>query len=121
MAVNLGFKSWTRGSYTFHKHGWKLLNDPTLLGSDDVADNLVAAAAIPLANIKDAKTGESEPALQINYKSYKGYSREMEHWYTGSIMGTTNSTEDLLKFHYRSECNMITRGANKHILVKGRS
>ena len=26
MAVNLGFKSFTRGGYTFHKHDWKLLN-----------------------------------------------------------------------------------------------
>jgi len=27
MAVRLGFKSFTRGGYTFHKHDWKLLND----------------------------------------------------------------------------------------------
>ena len=33
MAVNLGFKSFSRGGYTFHKHSWKLLNDPTLLGT----------------------------------------------------------------------------------------
>ena len=30
MAVKLGFKSFTRGGYTFHKHDWKLLNDPTV-------------------------------------------------------------------------------------------
>jgi len=33
LAVQLGFKSFTRGGYTFHKHDWKLLNDPTLLGA----------------------------------------------------------------------------------------
>ena len=33
MAVKLGFKSFTRGGYTFHKHDWKLLNDPTLMGA----------------------------------------------------------------------------------------
>ena len=27
LAVKLGFKSFTRGGYTFHKHDWKLLND----------------------------------------------------------------------------------------------
>ena len=32
MAVKFGFKSFTRGGYTFHKHDWKLLNDPTLVG-----------------------------------------------------------------------------------------
>ena len=29
-AIELGFKSFGRGGYTFHKHDWKLLNDPTL-------------------------------------------------------------------------------------------
>ncbi len=57
MALNLGFKSFTRGGYTFHKHSWKLLNDPTLLGNDDVAQNLVAGVAIPLAKVADPKNG----------------------------------------------------------------
>ena len=35
LAVQLGFKSFTRGGYTFHKHDWKLLNDPNLLGATD--------------------------------------------------------------------------------------
>ena len=35
MAVQLGFKSFTRGGYTFHKHDWRLLNDPTMLGAAD--------------------------------------------------------------------------------------
>ena len=35
MAVKLGFKSFTRGGYTFHKHDWKLLNDPTLMGASN--------------------------------------------------------------------------------------
>ena len=41
MAVELGFKSFTRGGYTFHKHDWKLLNDPQLLGD---AKEFVGAA-----------------------------------------------------------------------------
>ena len=47
MAVKLGFKSFTRGGYTFHKHDWKLLNDPTLLG----ATNFLQGAMVPLANV----------------------------------------------------------------------
>ena len=31
MAVALGFRTFSRGGYTFHKHDWKLLNEPTLL------------------------------------------------------------------------------------------
>jgi len=35
MAIALGFKSLSRGGYTFHKHNWKLLNDPTMLGIEN--------------------------------------------------------------------------------------
>jgi len=87
MAVQLGFKSFTRGGYTFHKHSWKLLNDPTM-----------------------------------NYKAANGYSRELEHWVTGGgVLGYTNNGDagkDVATFHYRSECNLITRAANQHVVLK---
>ena len=41
MAVKLGFKSFTRGGYTFHKHDWKLLNDPTLVGASNYSTRVL--------------------------------------------------------------------------------
>jgi hypothetical protein len=73
---------------------------------------------IPMAKVADAKTGDKAPALEINYKATNGYSREMEHWMTGSILGASNATEDSVQFNYRSECNLITRAANRHVLLK---
>ena len=120
MALNLGFKSFTRGGYTFHKHSWKLLNDPTLLGNDDVAQNLVAGVAIPLAKVADAKSGAKSPALEMCYKAAGGYSREMEHWVTGGgVLGFTNDSNDFASFHYRSEVCLVTRAANQHVLIQG--
>ena len=116
MAVNLGFRSFTRGGYTFHKHDWKLLNDPTLLGSE--ASPTFRGVAVPMAKVADAKTGDKAPALEMNYKAANGYSREMEHWMTGSILGAKTGTEDSVQFNYRSECNLITRAANRHVLLK---
>ena len=113
MAVELGFRTFGRGGYTFHKHDFKLLNDPTLLAEADFA-----GVMIPMAKVADAKTGEKAPALEINYKASNGYSREMEHWMTGSILGASNATEDSVQFNYRSECNLITRAANRHVLLK---
>jgi hypothetical protein len=114
MALNLGFSSFSRGGYTFHKHSWKLLNDPTLL--DGSAFNGVC---IPLANVTDANTGTKAPALEMNYKASNGYSREMEHWVTGGgVLGFNNNGKDVAEFNYRSECNLITRAANQHILIK---
>jgi len=113
MAIQLGFRSFTRGGYTFHKRDWKLLNDSTLL-----ADSSFRGVAVPMAKVADAKTGDKAPALEMNYKAANGYSREMEHWMTGSILGASNATEDSVQFNYRSECNLITRAANRHVLLK---
>ena len=111
-ALNLGFRSFARGGYTFHKHDWKLLNDPTLL-----AGSHFLGAAVPMSQVADAKTGDKAPALEMNYKAANGYSREMEHWMIGSILGASNATKDNVEFHYRSECNLITRAANRHMLI----
>jgi|TARA_B100000085_G_C18562105_1_gene519994 hypothetical protein len=116
MAVSLGFKSFTRGGYTFHKHDWKLLNDPTLTvpGSD-----AIRGAMIPMSQVADANTGIKSPALELNYKSAGNYSREMEHWVEGGgVLGHVTSGKDTVKFNYRSECNLVTRAANQHILLK---
>ena len=112
-AVKLGFKSFTRGGYTFHKKPWKLLNDPTLLGS-----SAYKGVMIPLTSVIDPKSGDRAAALEMNYKAVNGYSREMEHWMTGSILGVSNTNEDSLQFNYRSECNLVTRAANQHVLIK---
>ena len=119
MAVKLGFKSFTRGGYTFHKHDWKLLNDPTLLG----ATNFLQGAMVPLTQVADPKTGYKSPALSMYYKEANGYSREMEHWVSGGgVLGHTNNGDagrDVATFHYRSEICLVTRAANQHVLIKG--
>ena len=112
-ALTLGFRSFARGGYTFHKHDWKLLNDPTLL-----ADSGFIGVGVPMSQVADAKTGEKAPALEMNFKAANGYSREMEHWMIGSVLGASNATKDNVEFHYRSECNLITRAANRHMLIK---
>ena len=113
-AVRLGFKSFGRGGYTFHNKSWKLLNDPTLLGG-----SAYKGVMIPMTSVIDPKSGERAAALEMNYKAVNGYSREMEHWMTGSILGVSNTNEDSLQFNYRSECNLVTRAANQHVLIKG--
>ena len=113
MAVALGFKSFTRGGYTFHKHDWKLLNDPTL-----GAVGGPKGALIPMAQVADAQTGVKAPALELNYKSAGNYSREMEHWVEGGgVLGHVTSGKDTVKFNYRSECCLVTRAANQHVLI----
>jgi hypothetical protein len=119
LAVKLGFKSFTRGGYTFHKHDFKLLNDPTLLG----ATNFLQGCMVPMSQVTDPRTGYKAPALAMYYKEANGYSREMEHWVTGGgVLGHTNNGDagrDVATFHYRSEIALVTRAANQHVIIKG--
>src|SRR6056300_1637912 len=119
MAINLGFKSFSRGGYTFHKHAWKLLNDPTLLGQTSIGQQVASGVMIPIASVVDPRSGNRAPALEMNYKATNGYSREMGHWVTGGgVLGFNNDTKDLAQFNYRSECCLVTRAANQHVLIK---
>jgi hypothetical protein len=121
MAIQLGFKSFTRGGYTIHKHDWKLLNDPTLGGvfANTTTAGAVVGAMLPLANVADPKTGDRSPALEMVYKSAGGYSRDVEHWVTGGgVLGYNTDGDDLAKFNYRSEVALVTRAANQHVLLK---
>jgi len=116
MAVQLGFKSFTRGGYTFHKHDWKLMNDPTLLG----ASTKYIGAMVPMTRVTDPVSGAKAPALEMNYKESNGYSREMEHWVRGGgVLGHNELTEDILEMNYRSEIALVTRAANQHVIIKG--
>jgi len=116
MAVQLGFKSFTRGGYTFHKHDWKLLNDPTLLG----ASSVYQGAMVPLSQVVDPRSGSRAPSLEMNYKAANGYSREMEHWITGGgVLGYNQNGVDAVEFNYRSEVALVVRAANQHVAIKG--
>ena len=118
LAVKLGFKSFTRGGYTFHKHDWKLMNDPQLVGGMTAAE--YRGAMIPMASYVDPQSGVSSPALEMVYKEANGYSRELEHWVTGgAVIGNKTDDSDIAKFHYRSECQLVTRAANQHVILRG--
>ena len=117
MAVQLGFKSFTRAGYTFHKNSWKLLNDPSLIAG--LSTKPFKGAMVPLTQVADAKTGVKAPALEMNFKEVNGYSRDMEHWVEGGgVLGYATNGKDTAKFNYRSECNLITRAANQHVVLK---
>ena len=113
MAVNLGFKSFTRGGRTFHNKRWKLLNDPTLLGGTDFKGVL-----IPTGMAVDAKTGKSVPVLEMNYKSGPNENRLMKSWATESVLGARTGTKDIAQINYLSEVNLVTRAANQYTLFK---
>jgi hypothetical protein len=118
MALNLGFNSFSRGGYTFHKKTYDLFNRPDLLGADGFNYNGYGMC-IPMDAQKDAKSGESIPSLRIRYKAANGYSREMEHWLTGGaiLQNKTNGTDEL-RCNYRTERGFEGFAPNRFLLFK---
>jgi hypothetical protein len=118
VAVNLGFNSFTRGGYTFHKKTYDLFNHPKLLGMDN-SNYPGFGIVIPMDSRRDARTGDKIPSLRIRYKAVPGYSREMEHWLTGSaVLKNKTNTSDVLKSHYRTERGFEGFAPNIFMLIK---
>ena len=118
MALNLGFNSFSRGGYTFHKKTYDLFNHPKLMGADGF--NFPGyGICIPMDTQRDAKSGSKIPSLRIRYKAANGYSREMEHWLTGSaVLKNKTNSEDNLKSHYRTERGFEGFAPNRFMLIK---
>jgi len=128
MAVNLGFKGFTRGSYNFFKTDWKLLNDPTLLGSVAAAAGKIRGALIPVGT-KEVYEGEyngngggekiTVPFLQSKYRVAGAENRKYKTWVTGTVGGVYTDDEDVMKVHHLSERMLCTTGANNFMLFEG--
>ena len=118
MALNLGFNSFSRGGYTFHKKTYDLFNRPDLLGAATFKYNGYGMC-IPMDSQRDAKSGESIPSLRMRYKAANGYSREMEHWLTGgAILQNKTSEVDELRCNYRTERGFEGFAPNRFLLFK---
>ena len=115
MALNFGFQSFSRGGYTFHKKLYDMFNDRGMAGSLGYRKR---ALFVPSGVQKDPRSGLNIPALQIRYREANGYSRKMEHWFTGSaVLANPTSTSDALNCHYRTERGLQVFGANRYLSV----
>lgn len=127
MAVNLGFKGFTRGTYNFFKSDWKLLNDPTLLGAV-TAEAKVRGVLIPVGT-KEVYEGEyngngagskiTTPFLQCMYRASKADNRKYKTWLTGNIFGVHTDDDDVMRENHLSERMLNTVGANNFMIFEG--
>ena len=118
IAVAFGFKSFTRGGYTFHKKTYDMFNYLPMLGAAGY-NHPGMGMVIPGDMKKDSKTGKSIPSLRVRYKEAGGYSRKMEHWLTGSagLANPTNETDDM-QLHYRTERGFEGFASNRFVLLE---
>ena len=118
IAVAFGFNSFTRGGYTFHKKVYDMFNYSPMLGAAGYA-YAGMGLVIPGDSQRDVRTREAIPSLRIRYKAAEGYSREMEHWLTGSA-GLAQATDDVdnMKCHYRTERGFEGYASNRFMLIE---
>ncbi len=125
MAVNLGFKGFTRGTYNIFKTDYSLLNDPTLLGA--VVGNKIRGMLIPVGT-KEVYEGEyygntdgdkiTVPFLQSKYRVAGDENRKYKTWLTGSVGGVYTNDNDKMEVHHLSERMLCTTGANNFMLFE---
>lgn len=127
MAVNLGFKGFTRGTYNFFKTDWKVLNDVTLLGAVE-PEAKVRAILIPVGT-KEVYEGEyngrgagskvTTPFLQCMYRASSVENRKYKTWLTGSVFGVNTDDDDVMRENHLSERMLNVVGANNFMIFEG--
>jgi hypothetical protein len=122
-AIQMGFKSFAYGGYTFHKTTYKGFNHTQMLGYATVANGdskyRTMSLVVPSDSQIDPVTRASVPSLQVRYKEADGYSREMEHWLEGgAVLQNKTSGVDKLKANYRTHRGFEGFAPNRFVLVE---
>lgn len=128
-ALELGFKGLSIGTYEFYVQPWKVLNNNTVFGGDNIADaDKIHGAMIPLGDTDVTYKNQgmaqdsvaSVPYLTLMFKEGNGYSRKLEEFPLGSVMlGNPTTDTDELQIHLRTERMLRTAGAQKFVLIEG--
>lgn len=118
LALHLDFESFTRNGISFHMTDWKVLNDPTVLGSENFLDTNIACLFVPatkkqVTNDKGAK--ESQPYISIRYRKQGDVNRYMRTKIFG--LPGTEIREDKMEIQYISEQTNQVVGANEFLVV----
>ncbi|MDA8042602.1 MAG: hypothetical protein MPJ22_09320, partial [Pirellulales bacterium] len=116
MGINLGFRSWRRGSYDFYKKDWKYLNQTDGRGS--FAD--IQGVSIPMGskNVYD-QMGEKvmEPYLCAKYLESPQQSRKAQSWaHGGTPQGGYVNGLDQLSVEHLTERGLMVAGRNNFFI-----
>lgn len=128
MALNLGFKGFTRGTYDFYKYDMKYLNDPTWRGTMyagtstgtnvGTVNGLLCPAGTKTVYDQMLGTSTKLPFLHIRYRKSPTEDRRYKSWVTGSAGGASTSNIDVMQVNFLSERCVCTLGANNFFLFR---
>lgn len=112
MAIMLDFSSILVDGVTFHFTPWRLLDDPTLLGSSKFLLTAPAFIIIPtgMANVYEDGNAKSRPYLSARYRKDGDVNRKRKVQIFG--LGGTPQKEDKMTANFLSEMTNQVVGAN---------
>ena len=122
--LNLDYKGFQHGGYTFIKQGWKYLKDETFRGNSAIADeNRVNFLAIPIG-MTPVADGDQDLAFNPrttmrNYMTQWAL-RDYDSWTEGGawVSPRTNG-DDKFKVHFLNESLLALYNAEKFLLGEG--
>ncbi len=117
-SVDLGFNSFRKGSYTFHKKELEAFNHPNVTGSTGYTypDK---GFIIPTDKGKDVKTGAQIDSICMRYKKAPHMDRMYIHKITGihAPMGPTSDIDEL-GYEYLCEKGLQCFGLNRFVMLE---
>lgn len=119
MAIHLDFESVTRNGITFHLTDWRVLNDPSLMGSAQFLTTNVACLFVPAGQkqvTSENGSKEANPYISIRYRKKGDVDRKMRTKIFG--LPGTEIREDKMEIQYISEQTNQVVGANEYLVVK---
>jgi|TARA_Y100000310_G_C20704425_1_gene834143 hypothetical protein len=119
MALSLGFKSVYIDGITFHTSELKTLDNPQLLGAENLKNTSIQSLMIPNgeANVLEQGNQYSRPYLTIRYRQMGGINRYKKTKFFGGVYGTDHK-KDTFEMHVKTEMTNQVIGANKWFVFR---
>lgn len=116
-AVDLGFNSFRKGSYTFHKKQLDAFNHANVTGSTGFTypDK---GFIIPTDKGRDVKTGAQLDSICLRYKNAPHMNRMYIHKLTGLLAPNPTNNIDELGFEYICEKGLQCFGLNRFVILE---
>lgn len=116
-SIDLGFSSFKKGSWTFHKKQLEEFNHPNVTGSVDYPYPGMGFI-VPTDKGADYKTGKTMDSICVRYKKAAHQNRELIHKVTG-LHGTNGPSSDIDEtgFEYLSEKGLECFGLHRFMLI----
>ena len=113
-AIDLGFDTFRKGTFIFHKKRFDALNHPKITASTNGSPWPGVGYIIPLDKVRDPQTNKQMDTICLRYKANSTENRKYKHWFRN--VEITN--KDALEFNYLCEKGLQLATVNRFVKIK---